>query len=47
MCIAQWVLEAPLVTGVKRKKRARKATAKAGEAAEDLAKLDLCEGYET
>ncbi|KAM4059094.1 histidine kinase group protein [Hirsutella rhossiliensis] len=43
VCIAQWVLEAPQVTGIKRKKRAKKSTAKVGEAAEDLAKLDFGE----
>lgn len=43
VCVAQWVLEAPLVTGIKRKKRAKRGTAKVGEAGEDLAQLDLGE----
>ncbi|PNY26345.1 Uncharacterized protein TCAP_03726 [Tolypocladium capitatum] len=42
-CIAQWVLQAPIVTGTKRKKRAKKggSGAKVDEAAEDLGKMDL------
>lgn len=39
--IAQWVLEAPHVTGIKRKKRAKKGAAKVCEAVEDVAKLDV------
>ncbi|POR36546.1 Uncharacterized protein TPAR_03262 [Tolypocladium paradoxum] len=43
--IAQWVLEAPIVTGTKRKRRVKKVgnSAKVDEAAEDLGKMDLKE----
>lgn len=45
VCIAQWVLQAPIVTGTKRKKRVRKAGngVRADEAAEDLGRMDLGE----
>ncbi|KND94908.1 hypothetical protein TOPH_00059 [Tolypocladium ophioglossoides CBS 100239] len=43
VCIAQWVLRAPIVTGTKRKKRVKKggSSAKVDEAAEDVGKMRL------
>ncbi|PHH67742.1 hypothetical protein CDD83_6443 [Cordyceps sp. RAO-2017] len=47
VCIAQWVLEAPMVTGTKRRKRVRRgAGARVADVADDLARLDLMDEEE-